>query len=551
MKTKALAASAAKINASARSGGALAFASGDRDLVSASDSLQQIKAFPMKALACNHCGTNLTASADSTPFCVNCGSDDVHPVDTVEPDLDQHTEDNVAAINCSGCKTYNVISSSVIKASGGHIHCSACGTKLKAEYEEPAPETKLQSGDEVGEPTMKTPDPDPTQKETNPVLFPEHTKADTAYDSGEMPSDDALDEGDSEMLVSDEDLSDVEADPLLLEDDGNLEALGPMDVSPNDTPEVTENGLPEFLADEIPQESAEELNEDPVITEDTFSDFGELPSDDVFVEIDTSEGDPLMDSLAVDDSPAGFTAAVIANRLVAFKGHVAIASLSSAEAGNRPFKTENFAKAVCAFASEHGVRSAIKAFKFKPICVKSLTQASVDKKLTDIKASASKAATAKVEKFNSSLALAAAGLSRGNWKGYTNPLRAAFEAELSRAGVRNPQRAAAQIFQAHAVSYTKTLAEVAANLSKYSDSARAELASMLDMTEEPTEEIIQVPEATDSGLDPEEGFPQQLESRLTTAALLRPKATPLKGGVKLTASAEANAILYGDAKLSF
>jgi hypothetical protein len=202
----------------------------------------------------------------------------------------------------------------------------------------------------------------------------------------------------------------------------------------------------------------------------------------------------------------------------------------------------------------HGLRKGLRAMAFQPIRVPTLSKASVSRQVASVQQKAANEVTSKITTFNDSIALAAAGLSRGKWRGYENPLRAAFEVELARAGIRNPSRISASIFSKNAVPFTKTLVEVANKLSKMSADARKELADVLDMTEDaPADEALVVQDDASSDFSDEdfsEDTHVSLESRLnTTAALLRPRAT--KTVATASVMDTARAVLSGKTPLSF
>jgi hypothetical protein len=152
--------------------------------------------------------------------------------------------------------------------------------------------------------------------------------------------------------------------------------------------------------------------------------------------------------------------------------------------------------------------------------------------------------------LSESMAIAAAGLARGRWKGKENPLLAAFTSELTSLGVRNSERVVARILASSLVPFTKTLIEVASDVNKLSPAARKETASMLEMT---TAESLPLDEE-EASADPK----SELEDRFqTTAAVLRATLPVVALGSKsgrqsqVVASAHqrAMAILNGDQPL--
>ena len=517
----------------------LAFASVDSNLVTASDSMKQILSSNLASFECRACDSHMTASADANPFCIHCGSDQVDLSDSpeVNPEVKNLKEDDVAAIECSSCNSFNIFSLKALTAAS-HIHCSCCGEKLSiksnaaGELEEVDPPMTLDDSDEIQA-------DDQGSDLSNPETLFEDDSEDVSLDemlSGEDDQDmmaDSLDEDDfsdngeveshSEMEMPDEPMQmGLESEPTDMEE-----------------PAITDTGMPDFLRDAQPPSQEDE-------------NFAE---DQIDVIPDEMSGDPLMDALELDDTNVGFDTMYSAGRIVAMKGHVAVASLTRKVAGaNADIMTSaGFRKAVANSVAKYGMRKGLKAMAFQPIRVATLSKASVARQVQMATASTATKAASEMKTFSDSLALASAGFSRSKWKGYENPLRASFEQELARAGIRNPKRIAATIFQSHSVAYAKNLVEIANKLSKMSAASRAELADMLDMTEDDLSTEDQTSNNTDDGSHDnylEDDSDVSLEARLnTTAALLRPssKSSPVTANV----FSEAQSILDGKSPLNF
>ena len=516
---------------------ALAFASVDSRMITASNSMAQILSSNLASFECRACDSHITASADANPFCIHCGSDKVELTTgtDVPVEVQNLKEDDVAALECSSCHSFNVYSASAITAAS-HIHCSCCGEKLtiksntEGELEEfdlepteDQEETDLIQADDLNQPEVLF------QDDSEDVSLEEMLNGDPEDDemlSDNMDGDFGDDESEEEVAHSEMELP---ADPF---------QMG-MDSEPGDQdmPGITDEGMPEFLRDTQPLSQENE----------NF--------DEVDVILDENAGDPLMDALELDDTGTGFDTVYKAGRIVAMKGHVAIASLTRKVAGaNADIMTSaGFRKAVANSVARHGMRKGLKAMAFAPIRVATLTKASVSRQIATLQTASANKAVTELKTFSDSLALASAGFSRSKWKGYANPLRASVEQELARAGVRNPKRIAATVFQNHSVAYAKSLVEIASKLSKMSSGARAELADMLDMTEEDLTQDEQL--STNADESSEDNYfadesDVSLEARLnTTAALLRPtnKSTPIKANVYTT----AQSILDGKSPLNF
>ncbi len=116
-------------------GGIFVFATRDTTIPTLENSAAEIAKYPFAEFACNSCGThfNNVHTAGMGHHCVHCGSDDTNVVtEDVKPNI---PEDDVATYqSCSSCGTTTIVHANL--ASLGHIHCSACGTKVSLAAEE-------------------------------------------------------------------------------------------------------------------------------------------------------------------------------------------------------------------------------------------------------------------------------------------------------------------------------------------------------------------------------------------------------------------------------
>lgn len=509
-RTKTPAATA--VSASAKGKSVLVFASADSGLITAPDSMKQILSAELASFGCKACGTQLTASAESKPFCIHCGSEEVEPTgEPVSQEIENLTDEDVAAVQCSSCNVTNVVSSKAL-AGSKHLHCSCCSTKLALtadadEFPMNDEEDRLESAD-----------------------VDDGGDASSVFNSVDEDDGMGIDLDDTDAMMADLD-----------EDDGIVDELGDEPVANEEA-----EGLPPALVDPV-----DDLGSEVVEMADELD-----PGMDLVNE--PSEGDTLMDSLDMADDDAGFSTAYVAGRLVAMRGHITVASLTKANAGASAdlIATAGFANAVAHSVKAKGLRKGLRAMAFKPVRVPTLSKASVSRQVASVQQKAANDVVSRIATFNDSLALAAAGLSRGKWRGYENPLRAAFEVELVRAGIRNPSRISASIFSKNAVPFTKSLVEIASKLSKMSADARKELADVLDMTEDTPGEVDQLVSAEDDASPfaetdfQDDEAPVSLESRLnTTAALLRPRATNTIASASVLDSARS--VLSGKAPLTF
>jgi hypothetical protein len=502
--------------AAASSKSVLVFASADSELITAADSMKQILSSELASFGCKACGTHVTASADSKPFCITCGSEEVEPTSApIAEEVKTLTDSDVAAVQCSSCGVTNVVTASAVTAAS-HIHCSCCSTKLSL-----------------------TADADELPMNAPPATTDETTDLDTEIEA-------ELDALESEGGG---------ADPLFQSVDEETEGLG-LELDAASELEDEDSGIVEDLqadaADGIPEELLDEELETPAEA-DSLDNVDPVADEDYQIQ-EPSDGDALMDSLEMADDDAGFSTVYTAGRLVAMKGHVAVASLSKTTAGVNAdlLATTGFQRAVALSVRAHGLRKGLRALAFAPIRVPTLSKATVSRQVASVQQKAANEVVGKIATFNDSLALAAAGLSRGKWKGYENPLRAAFEVELTRAGIRNPGRISATVFSKNSIAFSKTLVEVASKLAKMSVESRRELADMLDMTEDTPALDTPIEDPASDFTEEEflEDTPVSLESRLnTTAALLRPRATQTVASS--TVLDQARAVLDGKSPLNF
>jgi hypothetical protein len=266
----------------------------------------------------------------------------------------------------------------------------------------------------------------------------------------------------------------------------------------------------------------------------------EFAADDEF-DLPDTEGDPLADAMELDDTDMALAFVRASGRVIAMKGHVAIASFSKKTAGKNAFLINSDALPAAAKAAVHseGLRAGLESIGFKLIRVPVQSSLLADKKVAAIQASVAKKEDDRKREFAGIFALAAAGLNRGNWRGIDNPIRAALVRELENIGVERPARVAARVLEESGLQYSQTLLEVSNKLSKMSASARKDMAEALEMTN-----VVASAEAEDDG--EETPVSSALEARLNRPALLRPVLASTSKGIS-----GASAILAGKAPLSF
>jgi len=363
----------------------------------------------------------------------------------------------------------------------------------------------------------------------------EISAADEAADEPPMPVVDADDDLEISLPEDDDDTIDLEGELTDMED-FTPGAESDLEISAGEAPLDSQ---PIDLAEEADEVTIEE----PEQVEAADANISETP----LKMVECADGDTLMDTLEIDDTPAALALTVSAGRVVAMKGHVAVASLTARDAGQNAdiMQSAVFQAAVQRQVEKVGVRAGLKAFGFKPIRVPSMSKATIARKVNEVQQASVNRERQREKVFAASFALAAAGLSRGRWKGYENSLRAAVEQQLQMAGVRNVKTVSARIFEEHAIPFSRSLLELASKLSAMSEESRKEMAETLDMTVDCSTDM----ESVEQGVSPEL---ETVDARLmATAAVLRPLATGRQIQASVDASQAASAILEGRAPLSF
>lgn len=539
---------AASVQKASRGNAAFVFASSpDQMPKTAADLTAALGSTKFSKFGCVACGTAVHARADTTPFCITCGSEGVHQLEA-EAKPTVTAKSDLVALNCTLCSASTVVEAGVAtaitsasKSGPTPIHCSCCGNPLTVTSEADA----TANAENLGVPALKTPEPAPTPSVADADTF----DGDDDLDLDNLGSLDDMDDDGDEFGDTDGD-SDGEpaavvSDPATMSTPG---AAVPPEQFAHPEPEDDFGGDADVL--QLEPFSLEEVAAEPV--EPTMpssfetDDFGAAEDQDVSVVSNEEVGDPLVDALDMDDTEMALAFVKASGRLVAMKGHVAVASLSakskSVNAGliNSPALQ---AAARASVASE-GLRAGLQSVGFTLVKVPVTSKATVERRVQEITAKTASQEDKKQKVFAQAFAIAAAGLNRGQWKGVENPLRAAMETELTRAGVEQPRRVVSAVFESAGLAYAQALLETSNRLSKMSASARNDLSEVLNMTA-----TVSPEEEHDDATSNPEAAP--VEARFatggkTTAALLRPHA-----GSSSQSVTAASSILAGKAPLSF
>lgn len=501
---------AAAVKAAAK-GSSFVLASTDQSLASDANAFQAaVEATALQEYVCSGCGTEIRTTASTEPFCITCGSESVTAKSAVQVKSGLKEDSSLVAVTCSHCNHTSFIdeaSAKTITASAaGKIHCVACGNHVHVE----ASDFLYDAND--------TSDSDDLETLDTVEAFPS------------TDGDDIDAEGDMDMIGSeepDDDFSVQEMEQDLQDQTASDELLIP--ESPSVPGGPVSDSL-EFVPD-APEPDVSVFNDmaEPSLVVDDF----DLP--------DT--GEPLVDTFGLDDSGALLDFVASAGRVVAMKGPISVGVVTAKTAGDKAdlLGTPAFVQACHRVVAKRGLRAGLQGLGFKLIRSAAISQATVTSKVTaaQVKADAKVAEHRKV--MLECMALAAAGLNRGQWKGHTNALRASVERELQRAGVRGARTVAASIFADAGIEHAKTLVTVASLLAGMSPAQRQETAALLDLVE-PTPTAV-----TSAVEDPDfdEDFDLDVAARMTTAGA---RGVPISASTRTSSVSE---ILNSNSPLTF
>lgn len=453
-----LSASAQQLAKRSQKEGLFCFASLDGKVEAAADSTAEILGHKFSVYACKECASVLTAEANTTPFCVTCGSEHVAEHANLEASVSnlKLSDDKLCAVKCASCDSTTIVTSEAFQASAGHLNCITCGEAIEASAEitaEGSETVKLQDDDAVGEPPLKVEDAEATASKKEKAKGIETRASD--YDEIEF-DDDSIDDDDFEG------------------DGGDFIGSEAVDSVNGPEPYMQPQGDEIGVEDVVLQNAGSDLDDDYV--GDSVDMLDEDLDDPMF---DDDDGTYLMDAVDMDDDDTELELMSVGNAVVAMKKLVTVAKLTAKDAGSNAdlIGSPALAKTVKALAKREGMRKALSTMGFKPVRVKLLSQATVEAATKD----ATTKATASIKKANDemteSLALAAAALARNAWKSVDNPLYSHVLAAFSAYNVRNPNAAARSFCLEIQEPYTSALLKVAAQLQEKGADYRKTLAS--------------------------------------------------------------------------
>jgi hypothetical protein len=475
---------AAKKVATASSKPTLAFASFNGKLENAPDSVKLLKESTLASFECKACKHTVIAQAQLEPFCVHCGSGEMVKKGEVKAEaaLAAVSEKNLYAIKCKAGDHSLVLAAEDGKRTLSG-HCLVCGTKNTV-----ADLANQEAQDSFKVDDVSVDDKNPSKEEADPELVKmENAKAEkqTAEADCEEAKEDSDKETSSKRKIKAdvdgfEDIDDVDGVNDFSDDAADLvEAPDDEDfVGGDEVVEFDEPANDVLEADEV-------LVDDTVISTAKPEDVTSIIDGLVETKAAYSEGTPLIDTLAMNDGHDDVELVTSAAKVFVVKDNVAIASIDEKQAGKNAdvLRTKAFTAAFEKIAEEQGVRAAVKKLGFQNICVKSLSQASVDKQISEVKAAAKKKEDGYQAALRESLVLASIGLARGQWKGKQDPLVAKMTSVLKayHADEAKARRLAAKACLEVGEDHVRALLELASNLVDKAD-LRTQLKATFQMT---------------------------------------------------------------------
>lgn len=152
------------------------------------------------------------------------------------------------------------------------------------------------------------------------------------------------------------------------------------------------------------------------------------------------------------------------------------------------FDSEVFGRAVIAQASEHGIPVALTTMGFEEIKpeieigdhVSHEIRSQVAEQVQEVRAAAQQDKAELNERFGAAIAIAASGITRGFFKGKSNPIAQSLIQSLSACGIDNAAALVNQAFAAHSDSYHKALIAQASTIMGYDLDVQNQLATAVE-----------------------------------------------------------------------
>lgn len=441
--TRKISAKAQEIAKRSQEEGIFVFASFGGEIEKAENSTTEMLKSVLSSYSCEDCSSVFVSKADSTPFCVTCGSHHVHEKTEFKDTASLNLSDSVlASVACSHCNATNILTRSTV-AQMDEFACTTCGSKLVADV------TDIEQLPE-GETTVL---PDDNGAENKPLEILDTTETAELEEVEFEDEEDFEFANDSGDLFADDD-GNGEAD--ILEGNPNIDEVRLEDVELSGPAEEFRNALDTMVDDQ------------EVVDEVTYS--------------DSEDGDDLMDAMDMDDTDEDLEFARVGARLLAMKGYVTVATLTQEAAGNVDIDSNAFRRAAITLAKKEGLRKSLSALSFKPVKVKAITAATLEKVKAEVQEIADKKVQAAFEEINESVALAAAGLARNQLADFDNPIRTKLATLLAARGVQGSEKVAAKFCLESGEEYTSVLMEAASVLRDQGSEFRQVLAKTFKVT---------------------------------------------------------------------
>lgn len=431
------------------------------------------------AFGCKSCSAEFASTKGSEPFCVNCGSENVSPIQATAQALPE-TDTGLSAITCKSCGTHNVLSDVTASALDGHMHCVECGNQLSYDVDE-----------------LQDPVTDADESAIEQTLNTESADTISAEDRGGMTNGDPLNDV-SETDVADA-LPTTEATTVKPTDSAApATAAAP---EHNEIPAAPAAGAETPATPEVPvvEPIVDKIEDETLIEHASWEQLPENEQDGCEYS-DTS----LAAVILAGNPKAELTLATSENEILAFADGVPVARLEKANAGEHAavFHTQSFLKSIARVAETSGARAALSSYNFTAIRVKfPVSAAARAKAATALKtqtAALQETADSHREDLMQCVSIASAALTKNLFRTKANALKRGFVDMLTTAGVKNATQMVERVFAANADAYHKQVFELAQELQSKPLDYRNTLASSmgdlntvaLDFPNEANEEVV-------------------------------------------------------------
>ncbi len=334
--------------------------------------------------------------------------------------------------------------------------------------------------------------------EDNVVLGDEDEDDDSDPSLFEEPAQDFTDGDEATAEVDDEsdDLgigdSAFEGDAALDEGDDDLEILS-YDDEEGGEGQDSESSVGDDDQDATPDTVDEEGGENALSDEEQDlidNAFSTASRKNVTVASHT-KGNPIADVLGLNDTADNFTLVSMTEGkgkyVAAVKDSVIIARLmpQHATGANRAsMHSDGFRAATAHLAKRNGLRATLASLGFRPVKIEVLSAVDVKKQVASVEKKSDQSITAFKKSLGESVALAAVGIDRGQWKGASNPLLSAVTMALAEYGASeaDAKRVARRAVTSATQEYVKTLLAQTDKVQSMTAEQRKMLAQTFDVT---------------------------------------------------------------------